>query len=71
LAQNNEHFTIVDTAQEPNNPPYFNWLSQESGPMGKARNLALATSIAAVQEDSSALWQQPNQPTKPASVGWQ
>ena len=30
--------------------PYFNWLSQESGPMGKARNLALATSIAAVQE---------------------
>jgi len=39
--------------------------------MGKARNLALATSIAAVQEDSSALWQQPNQPTKPASLGWQ
>jgi len=35
--------------------------------MGKARNLALATSIAAVQEDSSALWQQPNQPIKPAS----
>ena len=56
LAQNNEHFTIVDTAQEPNNPSLLHWLSQESGPMGKARNLALATSIAAVQEGKTYLF---------------
>ena len=56
LAQNNEHFTIADTAQEPNNPSLLHWLSQESGPMGKARNLALATSIGAVQEGKTYLF---------------